>query len=289
MNRLIVTSIFQHPIKGCRSIRRETLAVDAFGPEFDHRWLVINGDRVFTTQRGDPTTGATGVKSMCLIQTHIMPDLLIVKAPGMQDLYLPLCGFPGTELDVRVWNSVSKGIDQGNDSARWFTEYLSREVPGNYRLVRMPDDGNRLTEIGNVPVRYSDAYPFLLASEASLATVNSFADVPIPMTNFRPNIVVGGCKPFFEDELLGRTFMIGDVTFTGVKPCERCAVPGINQETAEQGKFPANVLAKHHKEFHSYLVEKMGEAFPRKNIFGMNLNHHGTGTIKVGDEVIFLN
>jgi hypothetical protein len=55
----------------------------------------------------------------------------------------------------------------------------------------------------------------------------------------RPNLVVGGVEPFWEDRLYKSEetavgFRIGDCEFVGSNPCQRCVVPTRDPETGEQ-------------------------------------------------------
>lgn len=55
---------------------------------------------------------------------------------------------------------------------------------------------------------------------------------------FRPNLVIGGVEPFWEDRLFAEEgqavrFTIGKVAFEGINPCARCIVPTRNPLTAE--------------------------------------------------------
>lgn len=270
-NAITVSSLHCYPIKSCGGVALHTARIGAMGIEYDRQWMIVNEQGIFVAQRGDKSLGAVGIKSMCLISVAINALHLEINAPGMPPILLPLDGINGAASSVRVWDSVCTGIDQGDEIANWLSSYLSREVAGKYRLVRMPDKGDRRTEIGDTGVAFADGYPFLLASEASLAHLNTMTDDPIPMNRFRPNIVVTGCDAFAEDNLLN--FNIGSVAFTGVKPCARCPITTIDQETAVQGKFPLNALATFRKT-------------PRGVIFGMNLNHCNTGMISVGDELV---
>ena len=225
---------------------------------------VVNENDVFVAQRGDKKIGAIGIKSMCLIETKISRADLILNAPDMPQLNLPLRGLSGATREVRVWDSYSVGIDQGEFAAKWFTTYLSREVPGTYRMVRMPDKGTRLTERGGDMVAFADGYPFLLTSEETLASLNG--QMP------EPNIVIKGCDPLFEDTV--GTFTVGDIQFTGIKRCARCPITTINQFTGVQGKEPMKTLATFNREGNNVF-------------FGMNLVHAGTGRISIGDALVF--
>ncbi|MBI1312255.1 MOSC domain-containing protein [bacterium] len=55
---------------------------------------------------------------------------------------------------------------------------------------------------------------------------------------FRSNLVIDGVPAFWEDRLFGEPgqtipFRIGEVTFAGINPCQRCVVPTRHPETGE--------------------------------------------------------
>jgi uncharacterized protein YcbX len=270
--KIVISGLNCYPVKSCGGIALTSAKIGPMGIEHDRQWMVVNEHNVFVAQRGDKKHGAVGIKTMCLIKTELSPNYLILRAPEMKKLLLPIAGHEGAERLVRVWDSVSVGIDQGDRAATWFTEYLSKEVPGNYRLVRMPDEGTRKTELGNDKVAFADGYPFLLTSEETLASLNNEMAQPLPMNRFRPNIVIKG-GPARMESTIG-SFKIGKIGFTGIKRCVRCLITTIDQSTAIAGKEPLKTLATFDSE--------SNEVF-----FGMNLIHEGTGTIRVGDELQF--
>ena len=75
--------------------------------------------------------------------------------------------------------------------------------------------------------------------------------------------------PHAEDQW--REVTIGGIPMTGIKPCARCAIPTIAQQTGILGKEPNTTLATYRK-------------FTRGVMFGMNLIHHQLGTLSIGDE-----
>ena len=92
----------------------------------------------------------------------------------------------------------------------------------------------------------------------------------MPIERFRPNIVFTGGAPNEED--IFENFTINEINFYGVKPCARCVIPTIDQQTAVKGKEPLKTLA-------TYRLKN-------NNVyFGQNLLHSGSGEIKVGDEL----
>lgn len=95
------------------------------------------------------------------------------------------------------------------------------------------------------------------------------------MNRFRPNFVFSGGEPFVEDTW--KDFMIGKLKFRAVKPCSRCVITTVNQDTAEKASEPLETLAK---------FRKAGN----KVNFGQNVIGYGEeGIVKVGDGVVVLN
>ncbi|MEQ8533950.1 MAG: MOSC domain-containing protein, partial [Imperialibacter sp.] len=114
---------------------------------------------------------------------------------------------------------------------------------------------------------------YLFISDASLKDLNDKLEQPIPMNRFRPNIVVANAKPFEEDTW--RKLSAGDAIFHCLKPCARCQIPTIDQETGKMGKEPTKTLAAFRKQEH-------------KILFGMNAVVEKQGVVKVGDVVTLL-
>ncbi len=156
----------------------------------------------------------------------------------------------------------------GDQAAQWLSNFLGVDA----QLVYMPDSTHRSTDHGRfeTPNSFSDAYPFLLISEASLADLNARLEQPVPMNRFRPNLVVRGCEPFAEDTW--KQIQIGDIVFDVAKSCSRCSIPGVEQSTGEQGKEPLKTLATYRRWDHAIW-------------FGQNLIAHSEGTLNVGDAV----
>jgi uncharacterized protein YcbX len=88
------------------------------------------------------------------------------------------------------------------------------------------------------------------------------------MNRFRPNFVFTGGDPHEEDGW--RNFTIGSTKFVGIKPCSRCVLTTVNQDTAEKGIEPLKTLATYRKR-------------DNKIYFGQNLVALDYNTIRVGD------
>ncbi|MEB3355588.1 MAG: MOSC N-terminal beta barrel domain-containing protein [Synechococcales bacterium] len=272
MSHLLLSALYVYPIKSAAGIAVTTATVESRGLQCDRRWMVVDAQQRFMTQRQHPR--------MALIQVAIGPDALTVTAPDMPPLSVPLNleveqgNFPAEtcpdRLQVEVWGDWCEGIPVGNESRAWFSEFLQIDC----QLVYMPDDAHRPAGHGQHgqehAVSFADGYPFLLISQASLDDLNQRLVEPVPMNRFRPNLVVTGCEAFAEDRW--HTFQIGSVPFQAAKPCSRCVIPTIDQTTGDRGHEPLKTLATYRR-------------WDSQIWFGQNLIQKGVGVLTVGDRV----
>jgi len=231
---MYLSGLYAYPIKSMGGITLEAWDVDGRGLRYDRRWMLVDEDSWFISQRELPR--------MALISVRIEPDRLVVNALQMPALELPLGPTTGKTVPARIWDDVVEASPVGEDADRWFGEFLDVRC----RLVFLPDESVRPVdpdygETGD-QVGLADGFPFLLISEASLADLNARLEHPLPMNRFRPNLVVAGCEAFAEDGW--RVVRIGPITFRVVKPCSRCAITTVDQESAATGKEPLRTLAR---------------------------------------------
>jgi uncharacterized protein len=109
---------------------------------------------------------------------------------------------------------------------------------------------------------------------------------------FRSNLELGGAEAFWEDRLFGapnelRMFQIGDVSFLGHNPCQRCVVPSRNPESGNRSP------ASFQKRFMALRKEKLPswtniERFNHYYRFAVNTSIPGSEAgkiLRVGDVV----
>ncbi len=264
-----VAALNCYPVKSCRGIALAQAEVDRMGIRYDRQWMVVDERRMFVAQRGDSGRGVQ-VRSLAMVETALGTGALVLAAPGMPTLSLPLAGLPGTRESVRIWDSGVEAVDQGPEAGAWFTEFLSRERPGAYRLVRMPDDGVRAASRGRGLLAFADGYPFMILSTASLDDLNRRMPRPLPVDRFRPSVVISAPEPYLEDRMA--RIRIGGIELTGTTRCVRCPIPTFDQRTLERGKEPLRTLATYRRT-------------SRGVVFGRNFNHAGTGRLAIGDPV----
>jgi uncharacterized protein YcbX len=256
-----VAALYVYPLKSAGGIAVHEASVDETGLAYDRRWLIVDRQGRFVTQRSHAR--------MALLRTALDDRALRVTAPGMRPLELPLAASAERTEVVPVWELGRFAHACGAEGDAWASEWLGEPC----RVVRAaaPPGERALDDRGKVRTGFADAFPALVISAASLADLNARLDQPLPMNRFRPNLVVEGVLPYAEDRW--RRVRIGELTLLGRKICERCAVTTTDQETAERGVEPLRTLA-------TYRRTSGGEV-----AFGMNLGFGGAGTLRVGDPV----
>jgi uncharacterized protein YcbX len=257
-----LSGLYVYPIKSCAGISLQSAELCATGLRHDRRWMLVDETGEFMSQRAHPR--------MALISVRLSAGHLVVTAPGMPGLKIPLRQDNGSAIDVHVFGDTNRGALVGGEADRWFGEFLEFSC----RLVRKPDDDPRLVDSSFAQsgdqVGFADGFPFLLVSEASLEDLNGRLEDALPMNRFRPNFVIKGCRPHAEDGWSG--IRIGGVPYRVAEPCPRCAITTIDQRTGVRGKEPLRTLATYRR--------SEGEVF-----FGRNLIHDSLGTVRVGDPV----
>lgn len=278
-NMATLTELNLYPIKSCAGLSVDAATISASGLvsglTVDRQWMLIDAGNVFLTQRTCP--------QMACIRPALSGEFLQVAAPGLAPIKLPLA-LPDPEHDrtiaVQIWDDQIQAYDCGNEFAAWFSVALGKPC----RLVRFHPYAHRRADPAwtagiEAPALFSDGFPILIISEASLADLNEklqrHGRSALPMNRFRPNIVIGGIDAFDED--YAATITIGDLVLQPVKPCPRCPVPSVDQETGHIGPDPLDILRTYRAN------AKVNGAIT----FGMNaIVHSGEGArIHVGQAV----
>jgi uncharacterized protein YcbX len=259
-------------VKSLRGIAVTTALVDAFGLVGDRRFLVVDDQNRFLTQRTLPR--------MALIRTEIARDSLILRNPHHGSAAVGL-GEPGARLTVQIWRDTVETVDCGVEIAVWLSDFLRQPC----RLVRLGANYRRpVTKPAARPgdhYGFADAAPMLVISEATLADLNdrlvAQGEEAVPMDRFRPNLVICGNPAYAEDTWT--RLRIGEVTFRAAGPCARCIVTTTDQQTGIRYTEPLRTLATYRRD--------PGNS---SNInFGQNLIQESkSGTVSLGDRVELL-
>lgn len=243
MKDLTLTEIWIYPIKSLGGIRLKTAKVEEKGLQFDRRWMLVDDEGIFLTQRVHP--------QMSLFKLSIAGDqLTIVKRASIiqrESISLNVkSSAKGIPMPVTIWNDSVIAHEVDPDLSAWFTSQLNSSV----RLVSFPEKNERLVDpnyqVHHENVSLADAYPFMIIGQSTLDDLNTRLAEPVPMNRFRPNFVFTGGDPYEEDTW--RNFKIGQNRFVGVKPCGRCVLTTVNQDTAERGVEPLLTLSTYRKQ-----------------------------------------
>jgi uncharacterized protein len=265
---LTLSALHIYPVKGLKGIDLESAECKDRGLEHDRRWMVVDDDGNFLSQREMPR--------MATIWTSLADGALVLSAPDLPDVEVPLAPAPVQPARVQVWNSTCDALPVSSQADGWLSDCLGLAC----RLVYMPDSTRRVSNPeytqGEKLVGFADAFAYLVTTEASLADLNARLEAraqrPVPMNRFRPNLVVRGGEPFAEDGW--SEIRIGDAILQAVKRCGRCQVTTTDQSTGEvTGPEPLATLSTFHAD------PKLGPCF------GVNLVTVKPGTVRVGDTV----
>jgi uncharacterized protein YcbX len=264
---LTIKSLHIYPVKGLKGIDlAEGRATDR-GLQHDRRWMVVDGDGEFLTQREYP--------KMATVWTDLTPDALLLSAPDADEVSVPLAA-TGKPVKVRVWRSTVDAVPASPDADRFLTEYLGLPC----RLVFMPDSTRRMSNPDYAGkgklVGFADGYAYLVTNDSSLADLNTRltakGHAALPMNRFRPNIVVEGAAPYAEDDW--HELHLGEAVIRAAKPCGRCQVTTTDQTTGHvRGPEPLATLATY-RDSHRFGV-----------MFGMNMVTVRGGRVRVGDSI----
>jgi len=264
MNNLYLSELHIYPIKSLGGISLQQSEITETGLKYDRKWMLIDDEGTFVTQRKH--------FELAMLQVKIDAETLSVshkKDPAIS-ISFSLEENTGITIPVRIWDDESTGLEVSKEVNRWFSDFMQMPV----RLVQMPAEARRLVDPRyaeeNEIVSFADGYPCLLISQASLNGLNDKLKDPVRMDRFRPNFVFTGGEAHIEDTF--GSFYLGDVLFSAVKPCARCVLTTIDQQTGEKGHEPLKTLAGY-------------RTINKKVMFGQNLIHQGNGTIRIGDQI----
>lgn len=236
-----LASLHIHPIKSCAGLAVDEALLIETGLQFDRAWMVVDAEGRMVTQRERPR--------LALVRPTLRTDDIVLRAPGMLALHVSLDAVEAPTR-VRVWDDEVKAYEMGALAAQWFSDFLGEKL----RLVRFDPEQKRLSSAkwaGDVAAEnaFSDGFPLLVASSASLAELNrrlgERGQAAVGMERFRPNLVLDGLEAFDEDNLHELTVQAegGEVTLRLVKPCVRCPMPNVDPATGVAGHEPGDTLA----------------------------------------------
>lgn len=258
-----VASLHRHPLKGGAIEDLQRMEIGPAGPHHDRNWMVVDANDRFVSQREMP--------ALARVSLRATRDAVTMELDGV--------GFPvalsSSEAKAFVWGdkvTVSVADAATNDALSAYLERPVRLVSINERTERTVDDA-----WGTGPVTLADGYPILAVLAASLEALNAAiawnGGSPVPMARFRPNIVIEGADAWADDTW--SRVRIGDAVLDFVKPCARCTVTTVDQDTGRStGDEPLQTLRA---------IRMSADRRVPGILFGWNATVVMPGQIAVGD------
>ena len=273
-----ISHLFRYPVKSTAGTSVQQLELDALGAVDDRRWMLVDAQHKFMTQRE--------VGALALIHSHVEVGGVRLEANGKAALRVNTPDASAPARDVIVWDDVARVADAGDAAAQWCSDVLgvscrlthitlSSRRPLQPKYAGPLDPQNRF-------VALSDGAPLLVASEASLGLLNEHLLArqlaSVGFDRFRPNVVLSGATPHEEDTW--RSIEIAGITIGVGSPCPRCVMTTVDQSrgmrasalTGEPGGEPLRTLATYRRQGTGVM-------------FGMNATNETAGVLRVGDAV----
>jgi uncharacterized protein len=231
------------------------------GLEGDRRMMLVDEDNIFLTQRVH--------NHMALFRTSFADNGFRVSFKN-ESIDIPRT-VEGDPVRAKIWDDEVTVQEVSSAHTEWFSKHIGMRC----KLVAFPEENARRVDpkyaVSDDHVSLADAYPLLVVGQSSLDDLNQRLQSPVPMNRFRPSVVFTGGDPFEEDEW--SHFTMGSGSFAGVKPCKRCILITVDQETGIKGTEPLATLSKFRKRDNGVY-------------FGQNVIPTKLGQIAIGDEII---
>lgn len=243
----VIAQLHVYPVKSCAGVAVNEAYLTETGLDLDRAWMVVDENSAFLTQRERPR--------LALIQPQLRTDDIVLRAPGMLALHLAIDQVEAA-VKASIWGQEVAAYDMGATAAQWFSDFLGVKA----RLVRFDPEHKRASSMrwtGGLEAlnQFSDGYPLLLSSEASLNGLNdklrAAGQEAVTMARFRPNIVLGdapgavNAMAAHDEDRLEQLEIVtaqGTVRLQPVKPCSRCPIVNIDPLSASSTPAVNDIL-----------------------------------------------
>ena len=259
----VVAELYIYPIKSLAGIAVQSAKAEEMGFENDRRWMLIDEENQFITQREHP--------NLSQFYPKIKEDKIEIVHHDSTHEFL-IAESLNEPIFSKVWDDDSKVVEVNKATSKWFSKALGFTC----KLVKIINKGDRkhnssrLNQTLNVSL--ADGYPYLLIGSESLDSLNEKLEEKITIKRFRPNIVVSTVVAH-EEDFFG-AFQIGNVKFQNAKPCGRCVIVNNNPMTGIVLKEPLKTLSTYRTSNNNVF-------------FGTNILCLNEGIIVVGDALRF--
>ncbi|KAK6181651.1 hypothetical protein SNE40_009466 [Patella caerulea] len=279
-----VAELYVYPVKSFGGLSVQSAKCTKVGLEHgsvtDRHWTVSTSNGVYLTQRQEP--------KMALIKTSLHGDMMHLDAPGMRTCRIPIKPkLNKSQLSkVTVKTDTVQSLDCGDDVANWLCRYFQREgLRLHFSEATLEKrDSSKAQKNWSHPAlegdltAFSDYCSYMVLSNPSLNQLNERLDKPVPILNFRANIIADGCEAFAEDSW--SKIQIGEAKLRALDACTRCVLVTVDQFKGEKDKQeePLATLKKF----------RLKDPYGPKPAFGINFTLDSPGQINVGDPIFAL-
>ena len=241
-----IAQLFVYPVKSCAGVAVQEAVLTDTGLDLDRAWMVVDAAGRFVSQRELPR--------MALVRPQLKQFEMVLRAPGMLALHVAIDTVE-QPVTVQVWKDTVQAYDMGAVAAQWFSDFLGQPC----RLVRFDPEHRRLSSMQwtagiEAPNQFSDGFPVLIASEASMEQLNARLEAgghaAVGIERFRPNVVLAGVDAHDEDrmDLLQVDSPEEEIHLQPVKPCGRCPIPDIDPATAQASPEVGDMLRRYRQD-----------------------------------------
>lgn len=216
--------LFIYPVKSAAGIECDSAQLTPHGLRHDREWMIVDAAGRFVTQREEGR--------LALLSTAIEGEALRLSIPSGHSIRVAL-EHGGDCVAVQVWKSGCRAFDAGGEAARFLSDFLGRPL----RLVRFDLSQPRFSDARwtagqQVSSLFSDGFPLLVLSRASIDDLSARVGQDLPVQRFRPNILLEGVAAYAEDG--AAELEAGDVKLQLTKACTRCAITTIDPATGDR-------------------------------------------------------
>ncbi|MBT4078296.1 MAG: MOSC domain-containing protein [Gammaproteobacteria bacterium] len=263
----VIHSLHVYPIKSCQGIDLGSIELTDTGFKYDRHWMLVDKQGNFLSQRKFP--------KMARIKTALTDNSLIVSSDEISStLEIPLQNNSSKKIGVNIWKDQCSATVVSLQASSWFSVFLG--IPCD--LVFLADSEHRLVDPDYAKnkqrVGFADGFPLLVMTLSTAKLLSNKLGEKIDINRFRANIVIDGCNAHEED--LWSKITVNNIDILLAKPCSRCIITSINQQSAEKHPTLLKTLASYRR-------------IDGKVFVGQNGLHQSNGILTVGEDVLVTN
>ncbi len=250
VNNPLLKKIFRYPVKSMRGEEVKSVEVLANG---------LVGDRTLALMDAKHN-GICGAKQI--------PEVMHITASSSTEGILLTS--PDGEVKLVSDNKIDAWLSQKLQRAVSLCPLSPREKVGGQQRHTVTNDNFRRgfsesgadprdqvlkdllksTELEALPWNYFDAFPIMILTLQSLATMSNLEpDSQFDVMRFRPNLLIDDLSsnsPFPEQEWVGKVLCIGGLELKVTEPCPRCSMT-----THAVGPLPRDTSMMRHLVLHA--------------------------------------